>query len=113
GTDPLNPDTDGGGVNDGDEKKNGTNPLDPSDDKKTPEDPKKDTDGGAKDSGTNSNSSVKTPTSGATKLGQPSSVTTNKQLPNTGDASNQEIAFVVAALLGGTALAMRKRKEEE
>ncbi|MDW8575774.1 Rib/alpha-like domain-containing protein [Streptococcus suis] len=113
GTDPKNPDTDGGGVNDGDEKKNGTNPLDPSDDKKTPEDPKKDTDGGAKDSGTNSNSSVKTPTSGATKLGQPSSVGTNKQLPNTGDASNQEIAFVVAALLGGTALAMRKRKEEE
>ncbi|WP_052806835.1 YSIRK signal domain/LPXTG anchor domain surface protein [Streptococcus suis] len=113
GTDPKNPDTDGGGVNDGDEKKNGTNPLDPSDDKKTPEDPKKDTDGGAKDSGTNSNSSVKTPTSGATKLGQPSSVATNKQLPNTGDASNQEIAFVVAALLGGTALAMRKRKEEE
>ncbi|MFH6674398.1 Rib/alpha-like domain-containing protein [Streptococcus suis] len=113
GTDPKNPDTDGGGVNDGDEKKNGTNPLDPSDDKKTPEDPKKDTDGGAKDSGTNSNSSAKTPTSGATKLGQPSSVATNKQLPNTGDASNQEIAFVVAALLGGTALAMRKRKEEE
>ncbi|WP_398591638.1 Rib/alpha-like domain-containing protein [Streptococcus suis] len=113
GTNPLNPDTDGGGVNDGDEKKNGTNPLDPSDDKKTPEDPKKDTDGGAKDSGTNSNSSAKTPTSGATKLGQPSSVGTNKQLPNTGDASNQEIAFVVAALLGGTALAMRKRKEEE
>ncbi|MCK3975716.1 YSIRK-type signal peptide-containing protein [Streptococcus suis] len=113
GTDPLNPDTDGGGVNDGDEKKNGTNPLDPSDDKKTPEDLKKDTDGGAKDSGTNSNSSAKTPTSGATKLGQPSSVATNKQLPNTGDASNQEIAFVVAALLGGTALAMRKRKEEE
>ncbi|MEI4341940.1 Rib/alpha-like domain-containing protein [Streptococcus suis] len=113
GTDPKNPDTDGGGVNDGDEKKNGTNPLDPSDDKKTPADPKKDTDGGAKDSGTNSNSSVKTPTSGATKLGQPSSVGTNKQLPNTGDASNQEIAFVVAALLGGTALAMRKRKEEE
>ncbi|MFX3768459.1 Rib/alpha-like domain-containing protein [Streptococcus suis] len=113
GTDPKNPDTDGGGVNDGDEKKNGTNPLDPSDDKKTPEDPKKDTDGGVKDSGTNSNSSAKTPTSGATKLGQPSSVGTNKQLPNTGDASNQEIAFVVAALLGGTALAMRKRKEEE
>ncbi|HEM3504919.1 TPA: MucBP domain-containing protein [Streptococcus suis] len=113
GTDPKNPDTDGGGVNDGDEKKNGTNPLDPSDDKKTPEDPKKDTDGGVKDSGTNSNSSAKTPTSGATKLGQPSSVATNKQLPNTGDASNQEIAFVVAALLGGTALAMRKRKEEE
>jgi len=31
-TDPLKKDTDGGSVNDGDEIKNGTNPLDPSDD---------------------------------------------------------------------------------
>src|SRR5690606_37082148 len=30
-TDPLNPDTDGGGVNDGDERVAGTNPLDPCD----------------------------------------------------------------------------------
>ena len=32
GTDPLLIDTDGGGVNDGEEIDNGTNPLDPSDD---------------------------------------------------------------------------------
>lgn len=32
GTDPNNPDTDGGGVNDGDEIINGGNPLDPIDD---------------------------------------------------------------------------------
>ena len=32
GTDPMNPDSDGGGVNDGDEVDQGTDPLEPSDD---------------------------------------------------------------------------------
>ena len=34
-------------------------------------------------------------------------------LPNTGDASNPAMALAFAALLGGTALAMKKRKKEE
>jgi hypothetical protein len=37
GTDPNNPDTDGGDVDDGDEVGNGTDPLDPSDDNGTPD----------------------------------------------------------------------------
>ncbi len=70
GTDPTKADTDGGGVNDGDEIASGTNPLDPSDDKKLLDtdkdgltdyeeinnyhtDPNKaDTDGGGVDDGT-------------------------------------------------------------
>jgi hypothetical protein len=32
GTDPLNPDTDGGGTNDGTEVANGTDPFNPADD---------------------------------------------------------------------------------
>ena len=34
-------------------------------------------------------------------------------LPNTGDSSNPAMALAFAALLGGTALAMKKRKKEE
>ena len=44
------------------------------------------------------------------------SVASRKQapaLPNTGDASNPAMALAFAALLGGTALAMKKRKKEE
>ena len=44
------------------------------------------------------------------------SATSRKQapaLPNTGDASNPAMALAFAALLGGTALAMKKRKKEE